>query len=134
MGARIDQTVDHERNLTTVTVTGAVDADQVCRQILGFLGANPTSRVLWDLRSGTLSMLSATDMQRIITDCAEHADKRRGGRTAVLCARPVDFGLARMFETLAELYHVPFDIRVFGEHDEAMAWLFGVNSEERARV
>ena len=133
MTARIEQLIDRNRDFTTVEVTGAVNADQVCRQILGFLGEKPTSRVLWDIRNGTLAKLTKQDMQHIITECGAHADKRRGGRTAVLCARPVDFGLARMFGTLAELYHVPFDIHVFGEHTEAMSWL-GVNSEDDARV
>lgn len=51
-------------------------------------------------------------------------EKRRGGRTAILCSKPVDYGLARMFETFASLYHVPVDFQAFTERAPAMEWLF----------
>ena len=124
MTARIDQVVDRKNDLATVTVTGSVDVEQVNRQILGFLGDKPTHRVLWDVRNGSLEKLTAEDMRRIIAEGAPHAAKRCGGRTAILCSKPVDFGLARMFETFASLYHLPFEIHVFTESAEAMEWLF----------
>ena len=124
MTARIDQAIDREHDLTTVTVTGSVDVEQVNRQILGLLGGQPTQRVLWDIRDGTLAKLTPEDMRRIISEGAALAEKRRGGRTAILCAKPVDYGLARMFETFASLYHLPFEVHVFGDSGQARDWLF----------
>ena len=126
MTARITQQLDRESDLTTVVVSGAVDVEQMKTQVLGFLKGEPTQRVLWDIRNGSLEKLSMDDMRAIITEAAPHAHKRCGGRTAVLCTRAVDFGLARMFELVAEAYHIPFEIRVFLNEQHALDWLADV--------
>ena len=123
MTARIEQTLDKQKDLAVVTVIGDVSADQVRRQILGFLTNAPTQRVLWDIQGGSLMNLTQDDMRQIISEGAAFAEKRRGGRTAIVCKETVDFGLARMFETLASCYHLPFEIHVFKDRGKAMSWL-----------
>jgi hypothetical protein len=124
MTAQITSTVDRERDFTTVTVKGDVTASDVRNQIVSFLTAKPTQRVLWDIRQGSLAKLSSDGMREILDAGAPHAESRRGGRTAILCAHPLDYGLSRMFEILATLYHLPFDIQVFRDEREAMHWVF----------
>lgn len=123
MTARIEQTLDKQKDLAVVTVIGDVSADQVKRQILSFLADKPTQRVLWDFQGGSLMNLSQEDMQQILAEGAELSEKRRGGRTAIVCTQTVDFGLARMFESLASCYHLPFEIQVFKDRNAAMSWL-----------
>ena len=123
MSARILQSTDEEHDLTTVTVLGDVSAGQVRTQIITFLTTRPTRLVLWDIRNGTLSRLSSDDLRELVASGAPYADRRRGGRTAILCSKPVDFGISRMFGTFANIYHIPFEIHVFDEYEDAMSWL-----------
>lgn len=121
--ARITASHDRERDLTTVTVEGAVNADQVRNQIVGFLSGEPTRFVIWDYRQGSLSRLSAEDLRSIISAGAPFAYKRRGGRTAIVCAHELDYGLSRMYQIIAELHHIPFEIDVFRDMQSALKWL-----------
>ena len=110
-------------DLTVVAVEGAVTADQVRDQIIGFLTDSPTRFVIWDIRNGTLARLTTSDIRTLVEKGAPHAHRRSGGRTAIVSPNDLDYGLSRMFETVAELQHVPFEIHVFRNMDEAESWL-----------
>jgi hypothetical protein len=120
---RITSSRDHRADLTIVTVEGAVGADQVRERIVGFLTGEPTLLVLWDIRHGSLAEISTDDIRMLVSAGEPHAHRRRGGFTAIVCGRDVDFGLSRMFGTVAELQHIPFEIQVFRDVDAAMRWL-----------
>jgi hypothetical protein len=120
---RITSSRDERMDLTIVTVEGPVSARQVREQIVGFLTGEPTQLVIWDLRRGSISDISADDIRMLVSAGAPHADRRRGGRTAIVCIHDVDFGLSRMFQIVAELQHIPFEIGVFRQMDAAMRWL-----------
>jgi hypothetical protein len=121
--AHITSKLEAENDLTVVTVVGGVDAEQVQSQIISFLTGDPTPLVLWDVRAGSLTGLSGEDIRTIIQSGAWYADRRKGGRTAIVCPREVDYGLGRMFESLASIYHIPFEINVFRNLGEAREWL-----------
>ena len=120
---RITSSRDERMDLTIVTVEGAVSAHQVRQQIVGFLTGEPTQLVIWDIRRGSISGISADDIRMLVSAGAPHADRRRGGRTAIVCFHDVDFGVSRMFEIVAELQHIPFEIKVFRQMDAATRWL-----------
>lgn len=119
----ITSTLEAENDLTVVTVVGEVDEKQLLNQITSFLTGKPTQLVLWDLREGSLAKITGKDLRMIAQQGAKFADSRRGGRTAIVCSRDLEYGFSRMFQTLAELYHVPFDINVFRNAEEAREWL-----------
>lgn len=119
----ITSLLEAEHNLTVVTVVDEVDAEQVLSQIISFLTGEPTQLVLWDIREGSLARLSSEDMRMIIQRGAQFADRRKGGRTAIVCSTDIDYGFGRMFETLASLQHIPFEISVFRDLSEAKQWL-----------
>src|SRR3954463_2339274 len=119
----ITNLLEAEHNLTVVTVVGEVDAEQVLSQIISFLTGEPTQLVLWDIREGSLARLSSGDLRMIIKRGAQFADRRKGGQTAIVCSTDIDYGLGRMFETLASLQHIPFEISVFRDLSEANQWL-----------
>jgi hypothetical protein len=119
----ITSSLEAENDLTVVTVVGKVDAEQVLRQIISFLTGEPTQLVLWDFREGSLADLSRADLQRIVKRGAPFADRRKGGRTAIVCSREVDYGLSRMFQSFASVQHIPFEIKVFRDIQEARKWL-----------
>jgi len=119
----ITSTLEAESDLTVVTVVGKVDAEQIASQIISFLAGEPTQLVLWDIREGSLVSLSSNDLQMIVKRGAQFADRRRGGRTAIVCSKDLDYGLSRMFQAFASLQHIPFEIDVFRNLEEAREWL-----------
>lgn len=120
---RITTSSDTENGLTVFTVIDKVDAEQLLRRVISFLTEEPTRFVLWDFRAGSLASLGSEDLKNIVEQGKQFADSRKGGRTAIVCSTDLDFGLSRMFQVYAETSHVPFEISVFRNFDEAGAWL-----------
>lgn len=77
--------------------------------------------VLWDLRLATVAGLSPGDFRRLRLFVRLRSGERGGGKTAVVVAHVVDYGLVRMFELMCE--DVPLKIAVFRELVSAEAWL-----------
>jgi hypothetical protein len=119
----IIRATDAEHDLTVFTVVGAVDAAAVSGHIMAFLPVDPTPLVLWDIRAGTVTGLSIVDVIWIIKRAEPFADRRRGGRTAIVCAQTLDYAVSRMFQSVAEARQIPFEIAVFRDHEEAKEWL-----------
>jgi len=119
----ITSSLEAGKDLTVVTVVGDVDAGQVLSQIITFLTGEPTRLVLWDIRAGSLAGISREDLQMIVKRGAPYSDRRRGGRTAVICSKEVDIGLSRMFAIFASLEHIPFEMNVFRDIGKAREWL-----------
>jgi hypothetical protein len=119
----IRRVTDAENDLTVFTVVGAVDAAEVSGHIMAFLPVDPTPLVLWDIRAGSVTGLSIVDILGIIKRAAPFADRRRGGRTAIVCAQTLDYAVSRMFQSLAEAMQIPFEIAVFRSYEEARRWL-----------
>ena len=74
--------------------------------------------------------LSADDLQEIIAFVANYRTERLHGRTALVSAQDLDYGLSRMSETLAELKNLPWEIRHFRGREAAGAW----QADEARRV
>ncbi len=120
----ITSSLEAENDLTTVvTVAGKVDVEQVLGQIVSFLRGEPTQLVLWDSREGSLAGLLGADLQLIVERGTPLADSRKGGRTAIVCSKEVDYGVSRMFQTLASLQNIPIEAQVFRSIQEARKWL-----------
>jgi hypothetical protein len=119
----IRRVTDAEHDVTVFTVVGAVEAAEVSDHIMAFLTGAPTQRVLWDFRTGSVTSLSIVDVLWIIQRAKPLADRRRGGRTAIVCAQTLDYAVSRMFQSFAEAMQIPFEIAVFRAHDEARRWL-----------
>ena len=123
--ARISSSLEAETGVTVVVVEATVDAEQVLNQCISFLTGEPTPLVLWDFMQGNLAALSSADLRMIVERGAPYASNRKGGRTALVCARELDFGLCRMFQAFASLQDIPFAIEVFRSPEAARTWLSG---------
>jgi hypothetical protein len=78
---------------------------------------------LWDLSNSSLSELNSDKLREIISVAKQYAHLREGGKTALFTTAPLGFGIARMYEILADANQLPIPNRVFRSLDEAMAWL-----------
>jgi hypothetical protein len=125
----ITRGVEPGTNVTVFTVVGETDVQEVLTEVVTFLRDAPTLQVLWDIRRGALTSMSARDLRTVVQRAGPLAEVRAGGQTAIVCSREVDFGLGRMFQTYAEEAGVPFAIRVFRDVDDAWRWL---RSEDEA--
>ena len=123
VAGHIIRATDAEHDLTVFTVVGAVDAAAVSDHIMAFLSVDPTPLVLWDIRAGNVTGFSVVDVLWIIKRAKPFADRRRGGRTAIVCAQTLDYSICRMLQSMAEAMQIPFEIAVFWDDEEARGWL-----------
>ena len=126
----IIRATDAAHDLTVFTVVGAVDAAAVSDHIMAFLTGEPTPWVLWDIRAGSVTGLSLVDVIGIIKRAKPFAARRRGGRTAIVCAQPLDYAVSRMVQSVAEAMQIPFEMAVFRDHAEARGWLHEIRRGE----
>ena len=120
----ITRSFEPENDLTIFAVSGSVDAEQLTTQIISFLKGEPTQLVLWDITEGSLAAIPAKDLRMIVDLASPFAHRRKGGRTAIVCTTDLNFGLSRMFQSFAELMHIPFEMHVFRVFEEAKGWLY----------
>jgi hypothetical protein len=119
----ITRSFEAQSNLTIFSVVDAISSEEVIPQIVSFLTAEPTQLVLWDCAAGSIAHMAPKDLQSIVDRGKPFAESRRGGRTAIVCATDLDYGLCRVFRAYAEISHVPFEIEVFRNRDAAKEWL-----------
>jgi hypothetical protein len=116
--------IDEDAALVTVRVHGALTLDGA-QQTLMALYAEPRYRSpmvdLWDLRDAEIDS-GPGDVQRFVQFMALSRGEHGSDRTALVVARGADFGISRMYQTLAEAT-LPISIQVFTQLDEAYAWL-----------
>ena len=112
-----------EAQLTVYSATGPLSANDVLNTVITCLTENPTMFVIWDLTEASFSNVTGDDLRKVVLTARPLAESRAGGKTAIVCSRGADYGLARLFQTYAELYEAPIDIKVFDSIDEAATWL-----------
>jgi hypothetical protein len=105
---------------------GELSPDEILEAHRTFLDSAPRVLALVDLSSATLARIDGESMRQLARRAAQLGNHRHArGRVAIVCARDVDFGMARMFSTYASLYCHPVRFEVFPGPDSARAWLAG---------
>ena len=82
--------------------------------------SEPT-KVIWDLRETRVGW-KATEVKGFSEFILGNRGSPRG-KVAVVASSNMEFGLARMFEALADA--APIEVMVFREFDEAQNWMRG---------
>ncbi len=124
MSGVIEVEVDLERDITIITVTGAVTRDQVSKTIQDYYESHATKHVLWDFSAGDFKNISGTDPQQLAGVSQQFmALSRQGGKTALVFASDIGFGLGRMFETFRSLQDSDVTYGTFRSREKAMEWL-----------
>jgi hypothetical protein len=112
--------------LTVALASGEVAAAEVLATYRLFLeaGEGTSPNVLWDFSAATMVAVSSAEIRALAAEIVSAGrDRRRPGRTALVCPRDVDFGLARMLTLLVADHGLPVELCVFRERAEAIAWL-----------
>lgn len=116
----LETTYDLERDLTIVTATGKLTANDFHQWTASYYADQTTLLNLWDLSGADLSDIQSEDLLEDTERSKKLADLRKGGKTAVVASKDtLAFCLSRMREMLAEAEEMPFAFRTF--HDLAQA-------------
>lgn len=85
--------------------------------------SEPPFRLLVDRRHSQPP--SADLVRRIVSSFAEHRDRLKGGRVALVVNDQTQaaYGMGRMAEILAESKQLPVDVKTFRDWQEAERWL-----------
>jgi hypothetical protein len=119
----IEVRIDAERNVVFARVSGEVGGDDLAaagKALLENPDYRPTMNSLWDLRgmefTGEVEPLRT--LARFVTQPGVISEPIRA---ALLVGRPVDFGLARLYQTHAQ--DAPVKYQVFEDEREAWIWV-----------
>ena len=109
--------------LTLFTCSGKVLPHEIENKIKEFYDKQPTPNVVWDLSDADISGMSAVDVRQLAERTKQLAHSRKGEKTAIVASVDMPFGLARMYQTFAELAGQESQVEVFRSRKEALAWI-----------
>lgn len=119
----VEVTVDPDRSLMELKVSGVVTADIVVDAVHRHFPARPMRLVLWDFSGAQLDALVGDGLWRIAQASNQYAAVRKSGKTAFVAQGPV----AEKAMTLYESFTMPFAgaIRyaLFAHRSQALDWL-----------
>jgi hypothetical protein len=70
-----------------------------------------------------MSTPTLAELRELIAIIQEHSTAIGSTKLAILTAKPITFGVARVFERLAEVEATPLEVKVFFDRKLAWAWL-----------
>lgn len=120
--SKIDCHLDHVLDLTTFVLSGETTPKELLDTLHTFY-QQPTRYMLWDIRKAVLNQVNKDDLKNIILATKRFAESRVGGKTALVAETDLQFGLARMYSTFAELENHPIGISVFRDPQTAIDWI-----------
>jgi hypothetical protein len=118
--------LDEELGIVVHTILGNLKTEEVLeaqRRVYLDEDHDPRMPVLWDARLGRSSGLTYEDLRSLMERSRPLWDRMGPGRTAIVTGSRADFGMARMYESLA--HEMPRDIVSFDDYEEAIEWLTG---------
>jgi hypothetical protein len=119
----IVNSIDHDKALTIHTVTGEPLFEEIIAAVKQFYESKPTKNVLWDLRKASLVHVSYAELRKILDYVSPMAEKRAGGKTALVGTKDLEFAMSRTFKTFSEIGNLPFQVEAFRSIEEANQWL-----------
>jgi hypothetical protein len=97
------------------------DVRRAVEEAMADASFRPGMNSLWNLKDGRVA-ITVAELPEMIGHLSKIDDKRgRGYRVAILVRSNEDFGLSSLFEMNA--YTLPFEVQVFRNTDEALAWV-----------
>ena len=109
--------------VSLITVRGpTTDADLIAA-LEAFYARGPTLHLMWDLSSADLSEVDTDGLRRVLATARSLAAGRPGGRTAIIAPEDLQYGLSRLYETLADLAGHAIGHKVVRTAAEAHEWL-----------
>lgn len=126
--------VTYQRDLlnqvTLFRVAGRLVATEIIGALNDYLAGEKTPNILWDLlQADPAEEMLSEDIMAIVATMVENAGVRGEGKTAIVVADSLNYGLARMYGAMTEANGVFHKIRVFRQMEEALRWLYGSDDQ-----
>tara|TARA_R110002073_G_scaffold5619_9_gene34526 strand:+ start:4240 stop:4632 length:393 start_codon:yes stop_codon:yes gene_type:complete len=122
--------IERQTDLIRLTVTGAVTTEDLYQGVDAIYEPTPDQpkppkMVLWDLTDSQPPPAgdAAAHLRDFSIYAAERGQFRTDSRVAVLSPNQVQFGMARMSASLAELNQAAYSMGIFRDIESAMTWL-----------
>lgn len=112
-------------NLLIVSVSGNLTAEEVIAVVDEYYPTGAVKDVIWDLTNGSLLSISREGFIAIAKAAKKSVEggSREGGKTVYVGGADVEYGLLRMYKTIAEMTGVPIKYDVFKTVEEVKNWI-----------
>ncbi|NOY67457.1 MAG: hypothetical protein GXP13_08640, partial [Gammaproteobacteria bacterium] len=120
----IKTTIDLDRNLVTQETSDELTTEEILsafEQLYLNPEFQPSMSILTLVTPGSTASINSEAINQLVNLMRKYADKRGGGRSAVVAADASDYGLSHVVEFL--LKDELRDVKVFNNIDDAMTWL-----------
>jgi hypothetical protein len=117
--------IDTEAQILFVLGTGVITQPERMSTMLAWIkdpAFGPGFDTFCDF-SGTESTPKLSELREVVAAIGEHAGAIGFARLAIVTAKPITFGVAKVFEALAETEGTTLEVKVFFDRDKAWAWL-----------
>jgi len=122
--------VNKENDLTIITASGVISAEQIINKIKIISPEDVTKYYMWDFIEADLTKLSKFDIQKIaefVLNSFSH--NRENGKTAIVVNHDYKFGLSRMYDSMLEDLGSTIKTQVFSDLSEASDWFLDSKSK-----
>jgi hypothetical protein len=113
----------NDLDLMVLTGTGSITTEEVMAAMEEMYAGSPTRLVLWDLSHADITSIGFDDVKNISKLTVRYAGVREDGKTAIIAAQQVAFGIGRVYESLLDGSSEPIRVQVFWTLEEALAFL-----------
>ncbi|MCB2217216.1 MAG: hypothetical protein KQH59_14200 [Desulfobulbaceae bacterium] len=119
----IDRQSYPDSELTIFTAHGVISADTILEELHDYYGGQPTLHSLWDFSTADVTSISSDDISSLAHYIRQQIANRRGGKSALVFAKDLDFGLGRMIDAQLEIEGSPVAMSSFKSKADALGWL-----------
>ena len=119
----ISEYIDEANHLAVHVLNGTISAKDIIDAVKAQSASGPTLHNLWDLTDADMSRITNDDIQEIALLVKQAAPKGRTGRTAIVSASDLGFGIGRAYSTLAELFGQSVEVQSFRSQQAAKEWI-----------
>ena len=114
---------DTSINLTTNIAKGKLSYDNLLSWVNDYYAGRITKYILWDLTEADLSKIKIEEFRKLAEVIKRNSGMRKGGKTALVFKRDLEYGLGRMFEVFSEMQDIKFEFMSFRDVEKAKKWL-----------
>lgn len=118
----ITTTYNKQGGFSIIKCLGRLNEKEIKDTVQSFY-KSPTKNLIWDLSEASVEDITPGYVGLIQGLVRRLGVSRKGGKTAFVAPRDLEYGMARMFQILSDKKAFPFNIGVFRSHDEAKKWL-----------
>ena len=115
--------IENNKALTIHTLEGEISGADIITTIEEYYYGEATQDVIWDYSNAQLQNCKDESIKAIVKVANRYADRRPGGRSALVLPSDLKFGLGRVYEALAEAANSVIVTKSFRSLQEARDWL-----------